>query len=83
PNPFNPEVVLSFTAPRDVRAVVEIYDVRGAKVRTLLDARVDAGPHTATWDGRDDGGTARASGVYFARVKVGEETRVEKLALIR
>ncbi|HPF35430.1 MAG TPA: FlgD immunoglobulin-like domain containing protein [Candidatus Krumholzibacteria bacterium] len=83
PNPFNPEVVLSFTAPRDVRAVVEIYDVRGAKVRTLLDARVDAGPHTATWDGRDDGGAARASGVYFARVRVGEETKVEKLALIR
>ncbi|HPF35429.1 hypothetical protein KDK88_06830 [bacterium] len=83
PNPFNPEVELRFTAASASRAVVEIFDVRGAKVRTLLDARVHAGPHLASWDGRDDRGAAQASGVYFARVKVGEEQRVEKLALVR
>ena len=83
PNPFNPEVELRFTAASASRAVVEIFDVRGAKVRTLLDGRVDAGPHLASWDGRDNRGAAQASGVYFARVKVGEEQRVEKLALVR
>lgn len=83
PNPFNPKTTLTFTAPHNARAVLEIFDVRGAKVRTLLDARVPAGPHHAEWDGRDDRGEAQASGVYFARVRVGEEQQVEKLALIR
>ena len=83
PNPFNPEVVLSFTAPRDARAVVEVFDVRGAKVRTLQDGPVSAGTHRRTWDGRDDRGQAQASGVYFARIRVGERLQVEKLALVR
>lgn len=83
PNPFNPEVTLEYSAPLPARAVVEIFDVRGALVRTLHDGRVAAGDHTAVWDGRDDRGADAASGVYFARVRVGEEQRVEKLALVR
>lgn len=83
PNPFNPSVQLSFTAPSAVRASVDVYDLRGAKVRALLDERVAAGAHAVRWDGRDGHGADVASGVYFARVKVGEEQQVEKLALIR
>ena len=83
PNPFNPStrIVFELAAAGPVR--VRILDVQGRVVRTLLDARRDAGPGGVTWDGRDDAGLAVASGVYFYRVDAGAEARTGKLALVK
>jgi flagellar hook assembly protein FlgD len=50
---------------------LSVFDVAGRRVRTLVDGWMRAGPHSSRWDGRDDGGRAVASGVYFARLEAG------------
>lgn len=69
PNPVKTRTSVVFQVPRagDVRAVV--YDVTGARVRTVLDRHLRAGAHHVAWDGRDDGGRPLPSGVYVVEVK--------------
>ena len=57
--------VVSFTLPVSGHVALDVYDVRGARVRTLLDESRAAGPYTLAWDGRDARGIAAASGVYM------------------
>ncbi len=85
PNPFNPATVISFTVPGasrdDVR--LEVFDVAGRSVGVLVDGELDAGRHEVTWLGRDDAGRGLATGVYFARLTVGEESEVAKLIMLK
>lgn len=68
PNPFNPESTIVFDLPNSGAAKVEIFDVRGRKVRTLFSGILTAGSHTVQWEGSDDSGASVASGVYFVRL---------------
>jgi len=65
PNPFLPETQIAFELPLAGRAELRIYDVSGRLVRTLVDERRPAGPHSVMWNGRDETGRKVASGVYF------------------
>ena len=88
-NPFNPLATVSFTVPRAQGVRIAIYDVRGTLVRTLADREYQAGPHTVTWDGRDEAGQAQPAGVYFARMEAdgvheaGKLTRVAGGVILR
>ncbi len=64
PNPFNPRTTLRFHLDRPGRVRLEIVDMRGRRVRRLVDASLTAGDHQEVWNGRDDSGRAVASGVY-------------------
>ncbi|MBN2170993.1 MAG: hypothetical protein JW819_06725 [Candidatus Krumholzibacteriota bacterium] len=69
PNPFNPRTRIPFVLPQDGVVGLDIYDVAGRRVRTLLHGQwMGAGTHERIWDGRLDGGEAAASGIYFARL---------------
>lgn len=83
PNPFNPQTTLRYGLAAAGPARLEIVDVRGGRVRTLLDGAQAAGDHVAVWDGRDDRGRAAPSGVYFCRLVAGGEARQQKLQLVR
>ncbi|MBN1504169.1 MAG: T9SS type A sorting domain-containing protein, partial [Candidatus Eisenbacteria bacterium] len=83
PNPFNPSATIVFGLPHDGRVTVEICDVVGRNVVTLLDAARGAGYHSAVWFGGDSAGNQVASGVYFCRVRFGEQASVQKLILLR
>lgn len=65
PNPFSPETRIAFDLPAAGRAELRIYDVSGRLIRTLVDEKRPAGPHSVRWDGRDETGRALSSGVYF------------------
>ena len=65
------------------RAVVAVYDLRGGRVRTVLDARLPAGYHTARWDGRDEGGRDVASGLYFLTAASGADRRTIRIVVVR
>jgi len=69
PNPFNPATAIPFTLAAPGRARIDVYDIRGHRVRTLLDRPMEAGDHTVHWDGRDASGRAIASGVYLIRLQ--------------
>ena len=60
-----------------------LYNLAGQKVLTLAKGHREAGPHTARWDGRDDQGRARASGVYLYRLQAGGQVETRKLLLLR
>ena len=83
PNPFSSNAQLDYTVPSAAQATLVIYNVRGQRVRQLLDRRVTAGAHTATWDGRDDRGDPVAQGVYFATLRAGDEKRTHRLVLVK
>ena len=83
PNPFNPTTRISFglAAPADVS--LRIYDAAGRLVRTLVEGARPAGNYSELWDGRDSGGRAVASGIYFYRLTAGAFTETRKMALLR
>jgi hypothetical protein len=83
PNPFNPRTEIAFVAPGGGRVRVGIYDLRGRRVRELVDEDLAAGRHLRTWDGRDDAGRAMPSGVYLVRLRVGDVSEALKLTLAR
>lgn len=83
PNPFNPQTTLSCTLPAAGPCSLVIHDLRGRRVRTLVAGAQPAGDQTVIWDGRDERGTAVASGVYFARLAHPAGSRTQRLALVR
>jgi len=83
PNPFNPSTSIRFQVPDPASVTLEILDLRGRRVRELLEGPLAAGYHTVPWDGTDDAGVAVASGVYLYRLRVGAEERVRRMLLVR
>lgn len=83
PNPFNPSVTLRFTLERAGSARLAIHDARGRSVRVLLDDTLPAGMHAIAWDGLDERGAARSSGVYVARLTTDSHVESVKLNLVR
>jgi hypothetical protein len=83
PNPFNPTTTIALDLPRAGTVRLQVYDLRGRLVRTLLDEHRPAGHHEVVWNGRDDAGRALSSGVYFGELRAAGETRVLKLALVK
>jgi len=84
PNPFNPRTEIAFHLDRSEEVELHIYDSRGRLVRRLLEREIlPAGPHVAGWDGRDEGGTALGSGVYFGRLRAGDGGVTIKMTLVR
>jgi hypothetical protein len=83
PNPSTGDVQLSFTLPRPSRARLSIYDVTGRLVRSLVDATLASGAHSATWDGRDDAGRPAPSGVYFVRAQAGGSEVTQKILSLK
>jgi hypothetical protein len=83
PNPFNPQVTLSFELPRAVAsAVLEIFDVAGRRVRVISASSLPAGASEFTWDGVDDSGKRQSSGMYLARLSAGGEQSTQRLMMV-
>ena len=81
PNPFNPRTTIPYSLPQAGRVTLAIYDVRGARVATLVDADLPAGEQSAAWSGADDRGAPMPSGLYFARLETAAGVRTVKLTL--
>jgi FlgD Ig-like domain len=82
PNPFNPSTMLHYDLPRAGKVRLDIYDVRGARVRTLVKEEQGVGSHRVRWTGIDDRGNAVASGVYLLRLEHPDGVRTQKVALV-
>ncbi len=84
PNPFNPATKISFVVNKDNMVQLNIYNIRGEKIRTLVQDRLPQNEYVFTWDGKNDAGQSVASGNYFARLRIGAEVmQVRKMALIK
>jgi hypothetical protein len=83
PNPFNPSTTLSYSLKQAGHVTLNIYNILGQNVRTLVDEYQDAANYTKLWDGRDDSGNNVASGVYFYRIRSGDFTDIKKMVLMK
>jgi len=83
PNPFNPRTRIAFALPKTSKVSLEIYNILGQKVRTLLNENMEAGYQSVEWDGTDDGGAGVSSGVYLYKLKANEFSRVAKMTFLK
>ncbi len=83
PNPFNPETTIRFSVPSDGRVNVTIYNIKGQRVKQLLNEHVVAGRHAVMWNGTDSSGRTVSSGLYFARIEQGNKYRIHKMMLMK
>ncbi len=89
PNPFNPSTTISYSVPENSSVKLDIYDVAGRKVRSLVDESRSAGYHNVVWNGRDENGSQVSSGMYlyrFTATPIGGEkafTQSGKLVLMK
>jgi hypothetical protein len=83
PNPVASRATMRFGLPRAGGVSLAIYDVTGARVRTLVNGERAAGEHTATWDGRDDGGRRLGAGAYFVKLAHGGQETTQRVVLLQ
>jgi flagellar hook assembly protein FlgD len=83
PNPFNPRTTLRFSMAAGAPVTIEIFDVAGRRVRTLVNDTRGAGAYEEVWDGRNDRGYEVGSGLYFARMETGKFSATRKLTLLK
>lgn len=83
PNPFQSVTTFRFELPVSTRITLDILDLHGRKIATLVDASMPAGEHTAVWDCRDDIGSPVPSGVYVGVLNCGMVKLHQKMVLIR
>ncbi len=84
PNPFASETAIHYTVPSaGADVTMRLYDIRGRVVKTLVDGRHAGGTYEVAWDGRDSHGSTVASGVYFARILIGDLDETRKIAYVR
>lgn len=84
PNPFNPTTTISFTTTENtVNTEIVIYNIKGQKVKSLVNERFDAGTHQVVWDGKDNNGKPVSSGIYFYRLRSGRYTSTRKMILMK
>jgi hypothetical protein len=97
PNPFNPTTTFNFsvaamspspqwkseTSATTSHVRIDVYNVRGQKVLTLVDSEYETGEHSVVWNGTDDSGRVLCSGVYLYRMSVGGYTSVRRMILLK
>jgi hypothetical protein len=83
PNPFNPTTNITFSLPKDELVRLEVYDMLGRLVKTLVNSTVSAGNFSITWDGKDQDGAKVSSGMYLYRLQAGSFSTVKKMLMLK
>ena len=83
PNPFNPSTNIRFQLAKKTYVTLEVFDLLGRRIATLVDGERSPGTHMVEWNGLDDNGTPASTGVYLYRLRTGEFVSARKLVLLR
>ena len=83
PNPFNPATNFQFSLSKFVHVKIDIFNIVGQKVRTLVDEEMRPGVYVADWDGEDGNGNFVSSGIYFYRMQAGDFSDMKKMLLLK
>jgi hypothetical protein len=82
PNPFNPETNIVFNLPEDGKVQLDIYNIKGQKIKSLLNNQMIPGEHSIVWNGEDSSGKKVGSGVYLYKLNVNGKTEAVKRCLL-
>jgi hypothetical protein len=83
PNPFNSQTRIAFFLRSPAETELEVFNIMGQKIRTLVHQTLAEGQHAVPWDGLDDHGRSAPSGVYLYRLRVGQEEITRKMLLLK
>ncbi len=83
PNPFNPSTTINFDVPEASDVRLEVFDMMGRRVATLVNGQLGAGRYEAIWDARSDAGAPVASGVYLYRLQAGSFESVKRMVFMK
>jgi hypothetical protein len=83
PNPFNPSTTIKYSVPKNGNVKLNIYNLKGQLVKTLVAENRKAGKHTVVWNGDDNTGRKTSSGMYFSRLETGGKTLTLKMLLMK
>jgi flagellar hook assembly protein FlgD len=83
PNPFNSQTVITFQIKTAAKVKLEVYNLLGNKIQTLVDEDIGAGYYSESWDGKDENGLQVSTGIYFYRLRANNYTQTKKLLIIK
>ena len=83
PNPFNPTTTINYSLKENSKVSLNIYNIKGQKVKQLINDQVSAGQHTIIWNGLDDEGKSVNSSVYFYKLKADNFEQTRKMILMK
>jgi hypothetical protein len=83
PNPFNPSTTIVFELSENTHANIEIFNIKGQHVTTLLDRHLQVGRHTVNWDGNDSGGNPVSAGIYLYQLKTDNHTEIKRMVMVK
>jgi hypothetical protein len=83
PNPFNPETIINYTVPSGTSFRIEIIDIQGMIIKTLINDKISQGHGQIKWDGREKNGLLMSSGIYFYRLLSPDFIETKKIVLLR
>jgi hypothetical protein len=83
PNPFNPSTTIAYTLAKPAGVRLVIFDVAGRLINSLVNEFQEAGRHTVTWNAGEHRTSSLASGIYFARIEVGDRVAIKKMLLTK
>jgi len=83
PNPFNPVTTIRYDLPESRNVQIKVFDVLGRTVNTVDYNQTQAGRHTFTWHGKNELGKKVSTGIYFFQLTAGQDTRIQKMLLLK
>ena len=83
PNPFNPLTRIAYSLPKESIVSIYIYDVKGFKVKSLVNKNMNAGNHSFVWDSTNDRGDIVSTGIYFFTLQTSEFTSTQKMLFLK
>jgi flagellar hook assembly protein FlgD len=83
PNPFNPSTTIRFDLPEDSFVSINIYDMMGRKVKTLINDNISVGRRSISWDGTNDLNQSVSAGTYFYSINAGRFSDTKKIILLK
>jgi len=83
PNPFNPETTISYSMKEAGDVRIDIYNLKGQRVKTVVNEFAGVGAHQVVWNGQDDSNNSCASGLYFYKMKSGRYSKTNKMILMK
>ena len=83
PNPFNPQTTIFYSLPQDSKVNLSIYNIKGQKVRELVNGYNESGKYQTVWNGEDEKNNTVSSGIYFYRIETGKGSLNRKMILMK
>jgi hypothetical protein len=83
PNPFNPDTKITYQLPKAEHVSLEIYNLLGQRIRTLVNENKEAGIYEIQWNGKDEAGRDMPAGMYSYKIKAGNFSEIKKMSFVK